>query len=234
MLRRMMANNPTAFNDLTAERDSKTKQPFKVDPNALRLASDNKVLFGGGFRAEYDFILNNYTRPQFTARNDLSTAYTDARAAAYAKYKTDDSGVQVHETVSTGRQVGRAATVNENQYMNDVKAQSSAMVNQARQEFFQEHQKRDIVANQTAQGQAEVKSLGGIDDLGLRPNRNQKISDIKPYQNEVRAINQSIDDSLAQKKAENKEAEVKTYSVSIEQFDKFLDSIWPSGATKQN
>ncbi len=234
MLRRMMAKKPTGF-DPTKERDRNGKQPFKIDPNAVQFKASDKALLGGGFRSEYDFILNNYTQPQFTARDDLSTAYTNPKAAAYAQYEGNDSGTQVQKTVSNG-QIGRAATVSEDQYQKDLTVQNSRMVKQARQEFLQEHQNRDLTAVPRSDGKVATNFREtGIDKLGLRPSRkDQQLTDVKPYQDDVRAINKSIDEQIAEKKAQDKDAQVPTYGFSINKFDEFLDQIWPVGAAKPN
>ena len=205
------------------------REVFKIDPNTLDQNIDENVAFQGGFKQDYQYVLNNYVRPRIGPAEGLMNKYTDPNAANYANYTAKDSE-SVLSTVQPSGANESLVTTDSARHQQESQMQNSAVMNQARKEFETKYKDRDLKAQRTKDG---VKLLNygdtGAPTLGLSPkNTAQSVAPLKSYQDTVKDLNKTVDASIAAKKKQDKTATVAAYSLDVGEFDKFLDQIWPT------
>ncbi|NUM89466.1 MAG: hypothetical protein HUU37_09705 [Bdellovibrionales bacterium] len=246
-----LGKSPLHPDELTPER----RKPFKIDPQKLDLRVDEGTLLEGGFAREYDYVLGNYVRPGTGHDTQLTAAYENPAAAGYGHVISGESKKSMEQTHKTSPEAaGRGAVVEVDhaRYQEDLATQSHANMERARQEFQQKIKTRDLRKTfdpKTGRYAVDLKSTG-VQDLNLKGIPGELIpleeklrkSLTNPidaheiamgaYRKAAERINSSVDAAIADKSKDGSVQAV-TYSIDVNEFDKFIEEVWPAQARKR-
>ncbi len=232
------------------------RKPFKIDEKKLDLRVDQGTLLDGGFSREYEFVLNNYVRPTTGQDLHLTSAYQSNAAAGFSRVATGKTGTsleQSHRTNLDASNRGSVVEVDSIRHHEDLTTQSHANMERARQEFQNKVKTRELrqkfdpksgryivdvestgmnSLQQLQGGPEELASVDGLVKKSLTNPLGAHEARMVAYRKAAERVNQAVDTAISEK-AKASPGSAVTYSIDINDFDKFIDEVWPSQAQKR-